>query len=249
LPVENGELGPNVTVLGLDNGGAFEPLDGEGTASPIEVFHPVCQDRLRCAWNDWDPTFAGYANNHAEAGAPVYNTDPNWFYYWEQTPAWFGQPLYSGAKTSHTRWITSEGWVALLGPEVPEPYTPPLGAPDDDLTYDGIDSFGWTVRHEERHRSHLTLYWPTNALEANGNLRGDLDNDGLPDVQEESLGCNLDPEPCNGGPYIPGVGDSDPLDELPDDGERFTIWTQWQWTPWDIASADAVDWADPGHQH
>jgi hypothetical protein len=214
LPPDNGDLGiKTVTVHALQSGAA------------------VCTQARDC-----EVFFGGADNttNHPGAGS---GTTPNWFFFWGQTTAMFGQPVYDPAGANSTIDFRNNAWVAVLCPVDNDPYTLPAGDPNAGTQIDGIDNFAWGCRHEGRHVQTSTAWYPNGY---NGAL--DPDGDWMPDAQEPALGGTA-ANPINGGPFTPGVQDTDG-DGMRDD-EDYTIATQ---GAWNIGSADATDWSNPGHQ-
>jgi hypothetical protein len=96
----------------------------------------------------------------------------------------------------------------------------------------------WVARHEARHQETYSVWWP-NGYDA----QSDSDSpsgDGIPDSVEPTL-----PQGATyGGPFDPSDWDSDG-DQL-NDNEDYVVHTQ---TPWSPGSANAEDWAHPGHQY
>jgi hypothetical protein len=162
-------------------------------------------------------------------------TTPNWFYYWKQTGASYGSPYYRS--TGRTETVYDNGvYKAYLTSTDNNDYTPPDGD-NVGTALNGIDNFAWTCRHEGRHITMHTIWFPNDWDAAI-----DLDRDNMKDSQEPSLG-GTDANPINGGPFKP-VFDTDG-DGLWDD-EDFTCHTQPAWTE---GSADNSDWSNPGHQY
>jgi hypothetical protein len=164
-------------------------------------------------------------------------TTPNWFYYWIQTSANYGSPQYDpNIPWSKIDWRNNQ-WIAIVVAPVPGSYTPPPGGDNTGNQLDGIDTFAWTCRHEGRHVETSTQWYPFGY---NSSIDGD--SDWMPNLLEPILGGTQE-NPINGGPFIPGVKDSDG-DGMRDD-EDYTVATQANWTE---GSADTKDWSDPGHQ-
>ena len=146
-------------------------------------------------------------------------------------------PSYrSNANPAFTVWENG-AWVVFIGPTENDNYTPPLGGDNGGNSLNGIDNFAWTCRHEHRHLETLSAWYPNGY-----NAAIDLDADAIPDAQEAALG-GTQQNPLNGGPFTPGVLDSDADGWR--DVENYTIATQ---TPWIEGSADSEDWSNPGHQ-
>jgi len=159
-------------------------------------------------------------------------TDPNWFYYWGQTTAGYGSPIYDSTITQTGIAWRNNSWVAILTITDKDSYTPPEGD-NGGNQLNGIDNFAWTCRHEGRHVQTSSIWYPNGY---NGAI--DLDRDWMPDSLEAGLGgVNV------GGPFDPTKKDTDG-DSRRDD-EDYTLHTQQRWTE---GSADNEDWANPGHQ-
>ncbi len=187
------------------------------------------------------------AVNHPGTGTGV---TPNWYFYWKHTTASWGDPIYA---TSAAPGITEDDWAwtnwsppdqaykAFLWHRSNDTSIPPDG-PYRGTNYAGIDTFGYACRHEARHVTCDTAWWPNGPDTGQGGLGVwptnpvDSDTDFLPDTLEPTLGAAV------GGPYTAGVRETFPgiLD-----GERYTHFTQSQWR---TNSAKAQDWSNPGQQ-
>jgi hypothetical protein len=213
-----------LTLTGLPAGnsafGNFPITAQIGTTCPVAS--DTHTTKLFFGGNDSD-------TNHPGQGSP------NWYYYWKQTGAVAGSPSYDGGSSlGYTTW-SGAAWISYLGIGDNNSYTPAEG--DNARTaLDGIDHFAWACRHEARHVTTFSAWYPQ------GVTSSDTDGDGLPDNQEAALG-GTQQNPLNGGPFTSGVPDTDG-DGRPD-AEDYTMNTQ---TPWTKGSADTVDWASPGHQ-
>jgi len=198
------------------------------TATPIEIFFPKIEK-----------------NHPGNQGVHQDYHTPNWFYYWGQTLALFGNPSYDPNLngTGVCRWtVAANTWKTFLSPFTP---TSTAGGTWNDAR--GIDLYAHLCRHEERHRLDFTGFWPNDRI-----LNQDQDEgkgDMLPDVVEPTL--------VPGRPYNPlvkatyndafhyhfyTIDDSVPLS----DSEDYCLRRQ---IPWDNGSANLVDWASPGMQH
>jgi hypothetical protein len=83
---------------------------------------------------------------------------PNWFYYWRQTPASLGMPIYNPSEQRTGRAIFQNGqWVSTIGPAAA------LGPAGQNGTLwgsaEGIDLFAHVCRHEYQHVLDLTADW------------------------------------------------------------------------------------------
>jgi hypothetical protein len=175
--------------------------------------------------------FAEEATNHPGGGTP------NWFYYWAQTGAGYGSLNYDANSGLGRIDYVGGAWKAFLGHEDNEGYTPPEGD-NGGNALDGIDSFAWAARHEGRHVTTSTAWYPNGY---DGSIDGDAD--WVPNAQEASLG-GTQQNPINGGPFTPGVWDTDGDGQR--DDEDYTCNTQ---SPWVEGSKNSEDWANPGHQY
>jgi len=188
--------------------------------------------------------FTEVATNHPGDGA---GTIPNWFFYWKQTSAKsanYVSPNYDGTLVSlgQTRYEGGQ-WKAFIGPGAHTGSQIPDG-PDRGLNFRGIDLFAYECRHEGRHVESYTQWYPNGydpALDQDPWPDGRT-GDQLPDAQEPALGGTWE-APLNGGPFIPGIPDTD-LDGWMD-GEDYTCWTQERWS---VGHANDEDWANPGKQ-
>jgi hypothetical protein len=117
----------------------------------------------------------------------AYHIPPNYFYYYMQTTARAGSPLYEWRGS-----MTTAPWAAS-GP----PYTSYVEAARERTgktvryganatnTYNYIGLFGWACRHELTHSSNYAAWWP------NGwNSNDDPDQDALPSAFELQAGSN-----------------------------------------------------------
>ncbi|MDF7809534.1 hypothetical protein P4E94_19005 [Pontiellaceae bacterium B12219] len=181
---------------------------------------------------DFEVFFDGSDNSLGNPGSSA----PNWFYYWKQTSASAGSPLY-GLQWAGLKWEGNQ-WVFYIGPADNDQYRPPAGGDNAGVIIEGVDNFAWTVRHEHRHIQTSSTWYPNDY---DGSL--DPDGDWIPDSQEPSLG-GTQMNPINGGPFSPGVYDTD-SDGLRDD-EDYTVATQ---QPWIVGSADVFDWSNSGSQY
>jgi hypothetical protein len=186
--------------------------------------------------------FAKYALNHPPVPANFKtlvgtNAIPNWYYYWRQTNAWYGDPYWggnAGTTTGLTRYTAALGWHTIIYTQAGD-FT---GAGTWNNA-EGIDLFANICRHEERHRLDMIGFWGVNS---GIDSTRDIDDDHIPDNLEATL--------------VPGhVYDNtvkatffDTFDyganPLPDN-EDYCLRRQVSWTN---GSANSVDWAYPGKQ-
>ena len=197
--------------------------------------------------------FMKTANNHpVSPDAPNFNSSPtpNWFYYWWQTPAYFGQVKYSNAggpgDSGRTYFdASSSTWVSLI-------YDAAAGysAGGGYENAKGIDFFANTCRHEEQHRLDLNAFWGNN----NRNIFDDIDGDYIPTNRNGYIEANLTPSahhilhPTQN--YNPNIKAS-----VTDDVDYgFANWTDCEdyakhrQPAWTNGSANHLDWAHPGKQ-
>jgi len=205
LPAANGEFGPRDVKL---SGGGL-PWGQEGDAQEVELL------------------FTRTALDHPDPGRGY---SPNWYYYWDQTPAAYGNPhpLYSpnpglGQNGFGATVWNGGAWVTFVGPDA---HTNALYGPEE-----GIDCYAVVCRHEEQHRADFTIWWPTGYQPGNPD---DPDGDWVPTWVELQYSPVLDPNNA----YSHGQ-------QNPPDGEFLCEARRAHWA---AGSADAVDWAAPGHQ-
>jgi len=168
---------------------------------------------------------------------------PNWYYYWEQTSADYGT-LYRHTGWAHAAYESGE-WRAYLGPYENDSYQVPEGDNGGNVL-EYIDNFAWTARHEGRHVTTFTNWWPSGhgIWMTPDDWTNDGDQDYLPDTQEAALG-GTPASPINGGYFDPTKYNTDyPNDPFPD-CQDYTCNTQ---APWTQYSAKDDDWAHPGSQ-
>jgi hypothetical protein len=189
------------------------------------------------------------AVNHPSSYTPGGPTGvtPNWFYYWYMTPAMYGSPRFDPVFVQdecfgYTEFVVLESaWRAFLIRASNDPYQPPVGD-NEETDMDGIDTFAYACRHEHRHVTCMSTWWPSGYNRSNPVDNDQSAGDRLPDALEPSLGGTAQ-SPINGGPFYPYLRDSN-LDDVPD-GEAYTLHTQ---SHWPLGSADGSDWSEGGHQ-
>ena len=123
--------------------------------------------------------------------------------------------------------------------------TPPPEGDNGGNQIEYIDNFAWGARHEGRHVTTLSSWWPNGhgIYVTPNDWTNDGDYDYLPNNQEAALG-GTSGNPINGGPFDPGITNTD-SDSTGADVEDYTCNTQASWTE---GSADDEDWAHPGKQ-
>ena len=178
-----------------------------------------------------------WLRNTAEGSASI----PNWYYYWKQTSANFGEHVLAdgsltpapwdpnGLKTTIGRdcWSSKNNTWPLIGPPAESNQFAPLV-----VSVSGIDKYAWTCRHEAMHKT----VW--NELYPDGQPRVDTDEDGLPDEFERQTNVGY----TVGGPG--GASTNGGLEDI----EDYVLWRQQTETPWVPESAKSEDWSSPGQQ-
>lgn len=206
------------------------PTNGGFGRKTLTLSHPkACEAKTQKV----EIFFTEAATNHPGEGAGV---TPNWFFYWRQTAAGFGTVIYDAAAASPTIRYVAGSWVSVLNDAGTGDYSPPMGD-NAGNNLNGIDNFAHACRHEGFHVTNSNNWYPGGY-----NAAIDADGDWIPDANEAALGGTA-AAPINGGPFLPGVEDSNG-DGYRDD-EDYTYHAQ---TPWTEGSADDEDWANPGHQ-
>jgi hypothetical protein len=195
-------------------------------AKTLTLTHPAsgCQDTQTV-----QIFFTEEANNNPGG------TNPNWYYYWKQTPANYGTHSWEpGSGSGQTRFDGGQ-WKAFL-----RNANESAGAGTWNNA-EGIDFFAHMCRHEEQHRLDNIALWGASSDRVATN---DVDKDYLPDNQEATL--------VPGHPYTNTLYGTypdtfnyggDPLHLR--DCEDYCLRRQASWTN---GSADTNDWANPGHQ-
>lgn len=213
LPWANASLGDTVLTVTQQPGGCSDPRT-------VQLFFPVADDAV----------------NHPGTGS---GTTPNWIWYWRQTGAYYSpyEPTYiAGLGQPGWTWYVNGAWRTYIGPEARTTFKP-LDGPHTNSTFNGIDLYAYTWRHEARHANVLNVWFPFGPDNPN-NPYSDEDNDDLPDVLEECFTAE------DGGPYE--TDNTNTHSSLSgNDGHRYVYFSQ---TPWTIGSVDSDDWSDPGHQ-
>ena len=209
--------------------------------TPIETFFP------RGAYNHPHNPTPFFVRTPAE-----YSVDtPNWFYYWSQTNAKYGEPAY---RTYHPQWphlnmgyadweAAMSAWKAFLCVNAA---SSTAGGTWNDAR--GIDLYAHVSRHEERHRLDLAGFWP------NGWIFGQDQDEGTGDWLPDTLEPTLIPQHAynpNMVATFPDAFQYYPLNQngqppMLQDIDDYCLRRQ---TPWDNGSANLVDWASPGMQH
>ncbi|MFY9234876.1 MAG: hypothetical protein WAO58_10515 [Fimbriimonadaceae bacterium] len=199
--------------------------------------------------------FMKTANNHpVSPDAPNFNSSPtpNWFYYWHQTPAYYGQVKYSNAggvgQTGRTFFDPLPGsntWVSVV-------YDGSAGKPTTANSWNGakgIDLFANLCRHEERHRLDMVDFWGANSDRIPGQ---DGDGDSIPTNYSGYVETNLTPTAHQ--PSSEDYQPDDP-DSVADDVAYGTVgwgdledYAMHRQEPWTNGFANSVDWAHPGKQ-
>ena len=165
---------------------------------------------------------------------------PNWFYYWKQTSAYYGTMLYDNrvvanfAGSGVTEYGTSS-WLCYI-----QPGGHLSGAGGAWGNASGIDFFANTCRHEEQHRTDMVLMWGNSDRVASQ----DLDGDYMKDSMEATLLAGHPYDPTDPATYIDSYGYATPTAYLRD-VEDFCLRRQ---PPWTNGSANSEDWASPGKQ-
>ena len=185
------------------------------------------------------------ATNHPGEGTGV---TPNWFFYWKQTGAGYGDVQYTQNGTlngnAQTKFVNNQ-WVAYVSYNNNNWYTPFLVGDNAGNPLNGIDHFAWVCRHESRHKQLDDQYFPNGPFQYQvtydefglpvSNVNPvDQDGDGLADVLEGS-----------GSPY--GY-ETDHIDTNGDGVSDLEDYVQRTQAPWTEGSNDSLDWANPGHQ-
>jgi len=162
------------------------------------------------------------------------SSDPNWYYYWSQTGGNSGTHEYDG-NTPYFGYYNPGDNHFHIGP--------PACGNNPETGHEGIDCFAETCIHEGLHQTH----WQ------NWHNDPDADGDWLPDWYED---CGQDGIPHTNdagegnGIYDPGepsdVNNSDTNGDGIDDEDELCYAAEHNWT---VGSADAEDWAAPGHQY
>ena len=194
--------------------------------------------------------FATEGTNHPDSGygiLPGTNTAcaPNWYYYWSQTSAEWGEHYFEDCDGSGLTRFYMGQWRAFIHKWG---YTSAQFGGWNGAN--GIDFFANTCRHEGTHRLDAIAWWGANS---DRDPTRDLDNDFIPDDLEATL--------LPGHPYLnPIDNQNDPnnqhtyLDDFgygPTGGrlidcEDYCLRTEPSWTN---GSADGADWSAPGHQY
>lgn len=237
LPKDNAAFGPTPISASLSVGGACDLIGNE--VAP-QLFFPR------------DAT-----NNPG-------GTEPNWFYYWSQTPARVG-PVKYGALAGKCSAPAANARDGIIGyyryiQRDPVYYICNLGRLSgdfsftavkiktknpltlDNVTTTGIDTFAVASHHENGHYQHFKDWWfqfNPNPIRPSGDhmmQSYDFDGDFIPDPEETAR--SLDPH----DKYTLKQYDS----SIDVDDEEYITWlAEGEWV---VGSANSVDWAKPGKQ-
>jgi hypothetical protein len=237
LPKDNAAFGPTPISASLDVGGACDAVGSEVTP---QLF------------------FSRDATNNPGG------SEPNWFYYWSQTPARVGPAKY-GALAAQCSAPATNARDGIIGyyryiHRDPHYFICNLGRlPGDftftavtiktrnplqigDVTTTGIDTFAIASHHENGHYQHFKDWWfqfNPNPIRPSGDhmmQSYDFDGDFIPDAEETAR--SLDPH----DKYTLKQYDS----SIDVDDEEYITWlAEGEWV---VGSADNADWAKPGKQ-
>lgn len=183
----------------------------------------------------------------------------NFYYYWKQTTAnqgnnhtlddGFLEPNFFGS-------CSFPQGVVKIGTGANTVFTGGEGSPYECYTWDGIDLFAVTCRHEAVHSAHYHDWW--NNTYPNDQVQ-DSDEDGVPDAIEVAANAeygSMDPD-CYGRRYHfyndnpfsnNGWGDEEILTQL--EQLYHSPWTQRSLGPPLVpGAADPQDWSSTPHPH
>lgn len=165
-------------------------------------------------------------------------TWPNWMFYWMKTSAngVNTNVKYGGSSSGRSEYDYSGGRTIILMNDASASQIAAWGTPK------GIDCFAWTTRHEAKHHTQITGFWPTTYV-----ADDDRDVDVLPNDQEPTYmsGRPYDPDVKATYPDTFGYGQN-PIPDIED------ICMRKQSAPypldvlWSNESANDEDWASPG---
>ena len=218
--VNNGFLCATVT---------FTDLPGVNASFGLKTAR-VFYDSVKKDEKNYEVFFPRDANNN-----PGVMDVPNWFYYWKQTSA-------NGANTVMI--YTNSGGSEYLFPGII--YIGATAVSEGRATWGspkGIDRFAWTTRHEAKHHTQLTGFWPTgydSARDFNGNW--------IPDEIEATYmsGRYFN---SNGHQYSDEFGyGENPISDVEDICMRSQTPPYSLDVLWNNGYADTEDWASPGKQ-
>ena len=225
--VNNGFLCATVTFTGLPS---------QNTSFGLKTARVWC-DGVEQDKQNYEVFYPKEAKNH-----PVCSNCqacPNWYYYWKQTPAnganttmiYVGSGPASGYEYLDNRTIK-------IGDVAAGTHRVIWGAPK------GIDSFAWVTRHEAKHHTQITGFWPTtweSARDANKNL--------IPDNMEATYMPPRNYNSPNERTYPDEVGYGDnPIRDIEDICMRSQTFPYNLDVLWNNGAADTHDWARPGKQ-
>ena len=239
-----------------ENNSAFGLKFGRMTLDGAEVDQ-------KCFWAFYDAD----AYNWPGCGLPydtenpypgMQYTPPNYHYYYMQTAAGFGNPLFDYG-SSHQTWPWQycpprhdKYYVEIRnGRSTSQPILSPGANAGQVLNY--IDRFAWACRHEARHSENYIAWWGSQCY----SQTNDVDvwdpprsyGDAIPNWVEPTLPYYA------GEPYSPtnaltfagrfdGTSDYVPGDF--DDDQLYTCLTAQVWTTTQQTNSFKVDWAKPG---
>ena len=194
--------------------------------------------------------FDADSKNHPGEGS---GTTPNWYYYWRQTEAGEGytnsyggqHPKYAGEMKYSD---TEKKWVCIIYDGATGMATRHNVRTGSNYTYQSINSFAYTVRHEETHRLQFIDMWGDGGGSSTSpeNAAYDTDGDGLRDSVETNM-IPTRPYDVTGPPDYPPTYDDDwNYGDGFDDAEDACMWEQ-SWPDQNVY--DASDWANPGRQY
>ena len=163
---------------------------------------------------------------------------PNWYYYWKQTGAYYGTVLYdpSYGETGITQFVGGE-WVSYLGTIG---NTRALGGCWGGAS--GIDFFANMCRHEAQHKTDMGSIW---GATTNRNDTDDPDGDFLKTAVEPGLVPGHAYIVNNPTTFLDTFGYTNPAGGPLMDCEDYCLRFEPAWTS---GSANSVDWAKPGKQ-
>jgi hypothetical protein len=160
---------------------------------------------------------------------------PNWFYYWQQTPAGQGHGAAMRYDPAEADWAAFRGygntWLAdrIYLSNLFRDGELLLVNPLTGQVTTGIDAYAVVVRHEWQHLRDYAAWWGQRGYQQLTEDAGDRDK--IPDALEPALGFN--PKLFD----TPGLGLGD--------AEYSAYRAE---AGWRIGAANAQDWADPGKQ-
>jgi hypothetical protein len=237
LPKNNGDFGPTTITATLPGEGSCDEIT---SSAQVRLFFP------RDADNNPD------------------GTEPNWFYYWNQTPARVGPAKYGALAgkcassptnardgvIGYYRYIYRDnvyyicdlrrlpGDFKFTAVQIKTKTPLTIG----DITTTGIDTFAIASHHENGHYKHFKEWWfqfnPNPIRPSGDHMMGGYDADGdfIPDPEETAR--SLDP---NDKYTLQQYNSAIKVDD-----EEYITWLDEG--EWVVGSADGKDWAKPGKQ-